>query len=58
MNKTVVEKIVLDKSKINGQKIFRIKESEKPLIVVSLDVAESLLRRRFKGISLERLEID
>ncbi|BBK76107.1 imm11 family protein [Clostridium butyricum] len=58
MNKTVVEKIVLDKSKISGQKIFRIKESEKPLIVVSLDVAESLLRRKFKGISLERLEID
>ncbi|AGF54213.1 hypothetical protein B0P06_001723 [Clostridium saccharoperbutylacetonicum] len=58
LNKTVVKKIILDKSKINGKKIFKIKESEKTLIVVRLDVAESLLRREFKGISLERLEID
>lgn len=58
LNKTVVKKIILDKSKINGKKIFKIKESEKTLIVVRLDVAESLLRREFKGISLERLEVE
>ncbi|MFT8349942.1 imm11 family protein [Clostridium saccharoperbutylacetonicum] len=58
LNKTVVKKIILDKNKINGKKIFKIKESEKTLIVVRLDVAESLLRREFKGISLERLEVE
>jgi hypothetical protein len=58
LNKTVVKKIVLDKEKIRGKKIFKIKESSKNLIVVRLDVAESLLRRAFKGLSLERVEVD
>ena len=58
VNKTVYKKIVLDKEKIKGKKIFKIKESSKTLIVVRLDVAESILRRKPKGISLEKLEID
>ena len=58
LNKTVVKKIILDKEKVKGKKIFKIKESEKNLIVVRLDVAESLLRREFKGICLDRLELD
>ena len=58
LNKTVVKKIILDNQKIKGKKIFKIKESVKNLIVVRLDVAESLLRREFKGICLERLELD
>ncbi|EKQ53193.1 MULTISPECIES: DUF1629 domain-containing protein [unclassified Clostridium] len=58
LNKTVVKKIILDKEKIKGKKIFRIKESSKALIVVRLDVAESLLRREFKGICLQKLEVD
>ena len=58
LNKTVVKKIVLDKEKIKNKKIFKIKESSKILIVARLDVAESLLRREFKGMCLERLEID
>ncbi|MBI6871348.1 hypothetical protein [Clostridium aciditolerans] len=58
LDKTVVKKIVLDKEKIQGKKIFKIKESLKPLIVVRLDVAESLLRRDFKGIKLERLQVE
>lgn len=53
----VVKKIVLDKEKVKNSKIFKIKESDKTLIVIRLDVAESLLRREFEGISLERLEI-
>lgn len=53
----VVKKIVLDKGKVKNRKIFKIKESDKTLIVIRLDVAESLLRREFEGISLERLEI-
>lgn len=58
LNKTVVKKIILDKEKIQGKKIFKIKESSKPLIVIRLDVAESLLRRNFKGIKLERLQVE
>ncbi|MBW6410332.1 hypothetical protein [Clostridium weizhouense] len=58
LNKTVVKKIILDKEKIKGKKIFKIKESEKTLVVIRLDVAESLLRREFKGMCLKRLEID
>ena len=57
LNKTVVRKLILNREKINGRKIFKIKESSKPLIVVRLDVAESLLRRNFKGIKLERVEV-
>ena len=57
LDRTVVKKIVLDKDKINGIKIFQIKESSKTLIVIRLDVAESLLRRHFRGIKLERLEV-
>ena len=57
LNKTVVKKIVLDKEKIKNHKVFKIKESFDTLVVVRLDVAESLLRRDFHGISLERLQI-
>ncbi|OOM11684.1 hypothetical protein [Clostridium saccharobutylicum] len=58
LNKTVVKKIILDKEKIKGKKIFKIKESSKSLVIVRLDVAESLLRREFKGMCLERLEVN
>lgn len=57
LNKTVVKKLILNKEKIQGKKIFKIKESSKPMIIVRLDVAESILRRNFKGIKLERVEI-
>ncbi|WP_294352255.1 hypothetical protein [uncultured Clostridium sp.] len=57
LNKTIVKKIVLDSTKVKDKKMFKIKESDKTLIVVRLDVAESLLRRNFKGISLKRLEV-
>ncbi|NFN93484.1 hypothetical protein FDB28_05110 [Clostridium botulinum] len=38
LNKTIVKNIVLNKKKIEGKKIFRIKESEKTLVVVRLEV--------------------
>lgn len=58
LNRAIVKNIVLNKKKIEGKKIFRIKESEKTLVVVRLDVAESVLRRKPRGISLERLEVE
>lgn len=57
LNKTEIKRIILDKEKIKGRKMFKIKEGSKTLIVVRLDVAESLLRRHFRGIKLERLEV-
>lgn len=58
VNRTVIKKIILDGKKIQGKKVFKIKESDKPLIVVRLDAAESILRRNFKGIKLERLVVE
>ncbi|EES48965.1 hypothetical protein NE172_13890 [Clostridium botulinum] len=58
LNKTVVKKTILNKEKIMNKKIFKIKESSKTLVVVRLDVAEGLLRREFKGIHLEELQIE
>lgn len=58
LNKTVVKKIILNKEKIKNKKIFKIKESSKTLVVVRLDAAEGILRREFKGIHLEELQIE
>ncbi|MCT4509031.1 MAG: hypothetical protein N4A48_09785 [Tepidibacter sp.] len=58
LDKSVIKKVILDEKKINNRKIFKIKEGTKTLIVVRLDVAESILRRDFIGIHLEKLEIE
>ena len=55
MDKSVIKKIVLDEKKLKGKKIFKIKHEFNTLIVVRLDVAESILRRNFTGIKLEKL---
>ncbi|WP_297429477.1 DUF1629 domain-containing protein [Clostridium sp.] len=57
LNKTVVKKLILNEEKIKNKKIFKLKESSKPMIIVRLDAAESLLRRDFNGICLERIEV-
>lgn len=57
LNKTVVKKLILNEEKIKNKKIFKLKESSKPMIIVRLDAAESVLRRDFNGISLEKLEV-
>ncbi|MNZ52540.1 hypothetical protein D3C78_703860 [compost metagenome] len=53
-----IKQLVLQKEKLRGKPIIQVKESEKPLIVVRLDVAESLLRRSFSGIRLEKVLLD
>lgn len=57
VNRTVIKKIVLDKEKILGKKIFKINEYNNQLVVVRLDVAESLLRRKVKGVDFIKLEV-
>lgn len=58
LDKSVIQKLVLDAEKIQGHKIFKIKESAKPLVAVRLDVAESILRRGFMGIRLEKILVN
>ncbi|GAB1532525.1 MULTISPECIES: hypothetical protein [Brevibacillus] len=53
-----IKNLVLKEENMHGKKILRIKESEKPLIVVRLDVAESILRRDLTGIRLERVPVE
>ncbi|MFS0556145.1 hypothetical protein [Brevibacillus sp. 179-C9.3 HS] len=53
-----IKKLVLKEESMRGKKIARIKESVKPLIIVRLDVAESILRRDMTGIRLERVPVE
>jgi hypothetical protein len=58
-DKTVYDKggqirdIVLDETKINNKAIFKLGGTLGKYLIVRLDVAESLLRRPFYGISLQ-----
>ncbi|MWC31267.1 hypothetical protein [Paenibacillus sp. MMS18-CY102] len=52
-----VKEPVLQYERLGSKRIFRVKESEKPFIVVRLDAAESMLRRDFTGLKLERLVV-
>lgn len=58
LNRSVIKKLVLQADKIQGKKVFSIQESEKPLVIVRLDVAESILRRDFTGIRLIRVPLE
>lgn len=58
LNKSIIKKLILLEEKIKDKKIFKIKEGEKPLVVVRLDVAESILRRNFIGIALEKITVE
>jgi len=52
---SVIRHLVLNEEKIRGKRIFRVKESETPLIIIRLDIAESILRRDLIGVSLRRV---
>lgn len=52
-----VFQLVLQADAIRSHKIFTIQESAIPMIIVRLDVAESILRRDYTGIALEQVEV-
>jgi hypothetical protein len=53
-----LRKIVLDRKKIGRRSIFRIRDEHlQSATIVRLDVAESLLRRSFKGLWFTELEV-
>jgi len=51
-----LKKLVLDKEKVSGKKIFRVDGIREKIVVISLDLAESMLRRYFVGVELTRAE--
>ncbi|MBU3107993.1 hypothetical protein [Clostridium gasigenes] len=52
-----VDKIVLDSKKIGDYNIFEIKVGVEYYFIVSLDVVESILKRKFIGIKFEEVEV-
>ncbi|MNJ34700.1 hypothetical protein D3C77_294210 [compost metagenome] len=58
LDRSRITKLVLDADKVKGRKVFRVKESEVPLVIVSLDVAESIMRRDFIGVSLTPVQVE
>lgn len=58
-NKTgTLKRLVIDEKKVGDATIFRIDRVLEDQIVINLYVAESLLRRGFKGLRLKRVETD
>ncbi|UHA75903.1 hypothetical protein KIK04_06880 [Paenibacillus sp. 481] len=57
-DKSVIKKLILLGDALQGKKIVSIKGSSQRLVVVRLDVAESILRRSLVGIQLEKVAIE
>lgn len=57
LDKTVVTKLIVNEEKIKNKKVFKLKESSKTMVIIRLDVAESILRRDFNGVELEKVEL-
>jgi len=51
-----LKKLVIDKEKLQGRKIFRVGGVREKLVVINQDIAESLLRRFLLGIQLTAIE--
>ena len=52
-----LKELILDKKKIEGLSVFRIGNILEYKVIVSLPVAESILRRRFYGVELRKSEV-
>lgn len=52
-----MQEIILDKNKVKGRDIFRVKGMPDNRLIISLAVAESILRRNVYGIMLEKVRI-
>lgn len=52
-----IEKLILDKRKVKGRDIFRAKGTLDNKLVISLAVAESILRRNVYGVALKKVQI-
>lgn len=52
-----VKRLVIDERKVNRAKVFRVAGIMEQYTLIRLDVAESLLRRDFYGIRLQRVRV-
>ncbi|MGG1654540.1 hypothetical protein ACIFOF_25670, partial [Paenibacillus sp. NRS-1780] len=52
-----LKRLVLDSQKVNGHHFFRLSNVKEPYFIVSLEAAESLLRRSLRGFRLQKLEL-
>lgn len=52
-----LKELILDKRKLRGRDIFRVQGTLDNKLVISLAVAESILRRNLYGVGLERLSV-
>jgi hypothetical protein len=56
-NKTVVRKIVLARDRLGSKSVFKIANTYYRHIIIRLDAAESLLRRKMRGLSFQEVEV-
>ncbi|MCX7749289.1 MAG: hypothetical protein N2645_20715 [Clostridia bacterium] len=56
--KSMMTKLVLKKESLKGKRIFCVSDGVKSMVILRLDAAESILRRYFTGICLERVLIE
>ncbi len=52
-----IKEVILDKAKVKGRDIFRPKGTLDNKLIISLPVAESILRRNVYGITLQKIKI-
>jgi hypothetical protein len=51
-----LKKLVISEKKVNFRKIFRITGIIEYIVILNQDVAESILRRDFYGITLKKID--
>lgn len=52
-----IKELILDRKRIGDRKIFQVAGIREKRFIVSLDVVESILRRPFTGICVEKAEV-
>jgi len=57
-DKSEVKKLVLDAQKMDFQTIFKVAGLRTDVVLVRLDVIESLLRRKIRDFQFERVKVD
>lgn len=56
-NRGKIEKLQLDKKRIKHQPLFYIAELKEDLVVIRLDMLESMLKRKIRGIQIQEVEV-
>ncbi|MDR2889504.1 MAG: hypothetical protein LBV33_06670, partial [Lachnospiraceae bacterium] len=57
LDKTTIERLILDGDKLDDQAIFRLSGFTHGYIIARLDMVESMIRRKLKGIRYREVEV-